>query len=113
MNRIVLVAALLAAGCSTARPLSPFTSLPSDTPKECTKLCQSMGLQLTAVVVVASSAGCVCEAQPGAARPSGATAAASGGAVVALQEAEAAAQQQQHMQQQQQPLPPVIYPQGH
>jgi hypothetical protein len=98
--KLIVVAAFLAAGCSTARALGPLTSLPPDTPQECTKLCQSMGLQLSAVVVVASSAGCVCEAQPGAARPAGGTAAASAGAVIAAQREEAAAQQQQQQTQQ-------------
>ena len=106
--KLIVIAALLAAGCTTAKPLGAFTTLPPDTPQECTRLCQSMGLQLTAVVVVASSAGCVCEAQPsGKARPVGGTAASLGGAVVALQEAEAATHQQQmQMQQQAQPPPP-------
>ncbi|HTO99002.1 MAG TPA: hypothetical protein VMK66_18255 [Myxococcales bacterium] len=107
--KLIVIAAFLAAGCVTARPLGSFTTLPPDTPKECTRLCQSMGLLLTAVVVVADSAGCVCEAQPGTARPAGATAAASGGAVIAARAAAAAAQQQQ-MQQAQQPPPPAYVP---
>ena len=97
--KLTVVVCLLALGCGTAKPLGTFVRLPQDTPQECTKLCSSMGLQLTAVVVVASSAGCVCEAQPGTARPSGSAAAASGGAVVALQAAAAAQQQQQQMHQ--------------
>jgi hypothetical protein len=96
--KLIVVAAFLAAGCSTARPLSPLTTLPPDTPQECTKLCQSMGLQLSAVVVVASSAGCVCEVQPGTAGRAGGMAAASAGAVIAAQKEEAAAQQQQIQQ---------------
>ena len=34
--KLIVIAAFLAAGCSTARPLGPFTSLPPETPQECT-----------------------------------------------------------------------------
>jgi hypothetical protein len=93
--KLVVVVAVLAVACTTAKPLGPLVRLPADTPQECARLCETMGLQLTAVVVVASTAGCVCEAHPGTARPSGAAAAASGGAVVAAQAAAAAQQRQQ------------------
>ena len=94
--KLVVVAALAAVGCTTARPLGSLVSLPPETPKECARICGTMGLQLTAVVVVASSAGCVCEPEPRTARTTaGAAAAASGGAVVAAQAAAAQQQRQQ------------------
>jgi hypothetical protein len=93
--KAIIVMSLLGVGCSmTAKPLGSLVTLPKDTPQECTRLCESMGLQLSAVVVVASAAGCVCEAHPGAAKVSGGAAAASGGAV-AVMAAQAAAQQLQ------------------
>jgi hypothetical protein len=100
--RAAIVASVFAVACSTAKPLGSLVTLPPDTPQECTRLCGSMGLTLSAVVVVASNAGCVCDAQPGAARAAGGPSAAAAGAVIAVQQA---AQQQQQQQMQAHPPP--------
>ena len=92
MRPWLLVVALCAA-CA-AHPVNTFTTIPKETPTECTSICRSIGLELTAVVVVASEVGCVCEKSPGAAKQQGASAAASG-AVIAVERA-----QRQHPQQQ-------------
>jgi hypothetical protein len=89
----VVALALLLAGCA-AQPVSMFTTIPKDTGQECTKICGNIGLSMTAVVVVASQVGCVCE-KSGASRAAGASA-ASGGAVIAIEAAQRQQQQQQH-----------------
>ena len=92
---------LLSAACVTP-PVSGLARVPAETPDECDKNCGAMGMQMSAVVLVANMAGCVCE-RPGAApgRAGGASAVAAG-ATAAL----AAARRQQ---QQQQP-PPYVPP---
>ena len=86
-----LLFALLLAGCA-ARPVNTFTTIPKDTTNVCTSLCDSIGLHLTSVVVVASEVGCVCETPASAGKPAGASAAA-GGAVIAVRAAERQRQQ--------------------
>jgi hypothetical protein len=64
----IAVLAFVLAGCVTSPkpPVNSFVKLTGDTPAQCRGLCQDMGLQLSAVIVVRSSAGCVCEVEPGA-----------------------------------------------
>ena len=100
-NAPILLLLLLLAACATRPPVGSLVRLPRDTAQECTNVCESIGLRLTAVVVVASSAGCVCEAQPGPGATPGGASAASAGAIIVVEEEEAA----QHAQQQQHPFP--------
>ncbi len=65
---------VLVAGCVTTPPVRGGLKLPPDSAVECERLCASIGLSLSAVVVVQSSVGCVCQAK------NGAPAAAAGGA---------------------------------
>jgi len=89
--RFTLVAFFFLAACKTTPPVSPLLSLPTDTAQECGGLCQRIGLNLSAVVVVADHVGCVCEVQPGAARgPASGSAAASAGTLITLEAAESA-----------------------
>jgi hypothetical protein len=99
--RSAMVVLLLLTACATRPPVGSFHRLPSDTAQECANVCDSIGLRLSAVVVVASSTGCVCEAQPGSgnAAPGGASA-ASAGAIIVVEEGEAAQQQQAGQMQQ-------------
>ncbi len=90
-----LALSLLVAGCA-AKPVNTFTTIPKDTANECTQICGNIGLTMTAVVVVASEVGCVCEKAPGS-RPAGASA-ATGGAVIAVRDAAYQRQQQQQQQ---------------
>ena len=91
-----LFTALFVAGCA-AQPVSLFTTIPKDTANECIRICDSIGLHMTSVVVVASQVGCVCEPTPGAGSKPGQASATSAGAVIAL---EAQRQQEQARQQQ-------------
>jgi hypothetical protein len=84
--RTAVVLVLLLAGCvrTTRPPVARLLTVPPDTAQECGNICQGIGLQLSAVVVVANSAGCVCEVQPRAssAVPGGASAASAGAVIV-------------------------------
>jgi len=92
--------ALLLAACATRPPVGRGLILPRDTAQECANVCQQIGLQLSAVVVVASSAGCVCQVQPGApAQGEGGASAATAGAIIVVEAEERQRQQQQASQQ--------------
>jgi hypothetical protein len=102
-----MLALLLAACTPTANVGSGEATIPRDSASRCGGICQSIGLGLESVVVMADTVGCVCRAAvaaPGS--TSGASSAAGGTAAVMFQRAAAAsaaaAQQQQQRQQQQQ-----------
>jgi hypothetical protein len=96
MKTIVIAASLLFAGCSATVGVSGV-SVPKDSAATCSGLCDSIGLTLESVVVMANNVGCVCRATPAAA-PTAATAATSGGMAAILVQQQ---QQQQQRQQQQ------------
>jgi hypothetical protein len=106
--KLATILSLVLAGCA-AQPVNMFTTIPKETASECTKICDSIGLQMTSVVVVASQVGCVCEKSAASKGAQASTAGA--GAVIAL---EAQRQQQQRQQQQihapSQALPPPALP---
>ena len=83
-------------------------SLPRDAAQQCATHCQTIGMRLTAVAIMAENVGCVCQfAAPPTAGPNPAGALetpTAGMATIAVQEAAAAAAlaQQQRQQQQQQ-----------
>ena len=89
----IVVLAFVLGGCVTSPtpPVHSFVKLTGDTTEQCRGVCQDMGLELSAVIVVRSSAGCVCEVEPGAtnARASGGAASAAD-AMIADEEEEAA-----------------------
>jgi hypothetical protein len=121
---------MLSAGCSmpaTVGANSNTTSVPRDSAATCAGYCQSIGLGLDSVVIMANNVGCVCAARgvappppgpggvPAAPVPTSSThAGAAGGltAIVLQQEAarQAAAAQQQRQQQQQQQQQPYPAP---
>jgi hypothetical protein len=55
---------LLAAGCSQTATVgtSRWVTTPKDSATKCTSICRDLGLGLDAVVVMASTVGCVCTA---------------------------------------------------
>ena len=111
--RTTALFALLLAACVTRPPVARGLMLPRDTAQECANVCQQIGLQLSAVVVVASSAGCVCQVQPGAPpQGEGGASAATAGAIMVV-EAEERQRKQQQESSQQQPSQPVYPPPYH
>jgi len=97
--RILLVlSALSSASCVTARATA--FEVPKERATECASVCQNLGMQLSAMVVIMSSAGCVCEPVRAPGEKQAGASAAAGGALIA---AELAAEQ---AQQQQAPQPP-------
>jgi hypothetical protein len=92
MRNLLLSIVLLGAcgGCATARPVGGGYELRKDTASECRSHCQSIGMDLSAVVIISNSAGCVCS-PAGAPVPAGPPAAAAGAAAIQMQRA---AQQQ-------------------
>ena len=101
---IVLLLSTLSA-CEATVGVNAVT-VPRNAAQTCAFHCQSIGLQLAAVAIMANNVGCVC--QPGAAPPAAPptagmlTAPAAGMATIAMQEAAAAAQRNQQQQQRQQ-----------
>ena len=81
--RSVSLLALLAMGCSAASPLSSSVELPRERTDECVQACTSLGLQMSAVVVIADKVGCVCE--PGAKAGLGSNATSAAGGLVMLE----------------------------
>lgn len=69
-------------GCVTTAPTE--LPLPKDLPQQCEQHCGGMGMRLSAVVIILSKSGCVCEpvAEGGASQSKGGGAAAVGGAAV-------------------------------
>ncbi len=59
--------ALAAAGCATAPAVGSNVRLRPETRPECAAHCETLGMRLGAIVLIRSSAGCVC--QPHAAPP--------------------------------------------
>ncbi len=94
MNRILFLSALC---CLTACETLRATGMPTPRARvtECESLCSELGLQMSAVVIIMSNAGCVCEKPRSASSQSG-PAGVSAGAVIAA--TAAAASQQQRSQ---------------
>ena len=91
---LFVTALLLCISCTTTRPVT--YSLNKDAPKVCADHCQSMGMRLAAVVIIANREGCVCE--PENARVASASATAASIAPILVDEEEAQRQQQQQQQ---------------
>jgi hypothetical protein len=89
---ITVLLCLLSAGCVTAQATTG--SVPKERATECVAHCEALDMKLAAVVIIRSSAGCVCEPKSTQGQMSGGSAAAAAGAIIAEEEA------QQHQQQQ-------------
>jgi hypothetical protein len=80
-TRLVLFSVVLAlSGCETMRATGLAT--PKERVTECETLCSSIGLEMAAVVIIMSNAGCVCEKKRATVAEAGASA-VTGGAVIA------------------------------
>ncbi len=92
------------AGCAVQPPVAPSLEVPPDGASVCARHCGAMGLELSSVVLVRNSMGCVCTPAPAPAPPavhpgapgavSDGGAAAVNGIVMIADEEEAARQQQ-------------------
>lgn len=95
---LLLSLCLAGAGCTVGRAAGIYTEIPRERTTECQEICTKLDLQMSAVVVVLNTTGCVCEprtaralvpAAPGVssridpAAAAGAPAARSGGAAIA------------------------------
>src|SRR5262245_35955918 len=82
---ILLVAC--AAGCTA--PVGSSLRVPSDAADTCRRLCAGIGLEMSAVAIMANNVGCVCQEQHQASRPAATLdreAVAAGMATILLQE---------------------------
>jgi hypothetical protein len=98
MRGIPVCALLLAllTSCAATMPTGSVGYLPAESRTICYSTCQQLGLEMSAVVVISNSVGCVCQPAAGSAAPvaSGGIAAAAGAMIVEQEEqARAAAQQ--------------------
>ena len=92
-NKLLPLRCLLSAGCTTAR--ATWGSVPKERATERVSHCEELGMKLTAVVIISSSAGCVCEPKDARERASLAgVAAAMGGAMLAEEESQSSQPQQ-------------------
>jgi hypothetical protein len=107
VKAIALAAALLITGCrGTARVgVGERMDIPRDSAGQCTRLCDSIGLGLDSVVVMASNVGCVCRAAPAPGAAPAASASAGGMAAILIQEAAAAESARQAQQRRSSPPP--------
>ena len=95
LSFLFVIGAGAVTGCARATVgVNSNTSVPSDSANICAGHCQSIGLQLSSVVVMANNVGCVCAAAPAPGAQAPAAAAAGGMAAILMQEeADAAAAQ--------------------
>ena len=101
MKYLLLLALFLAAGCPVAVGAgNGMYTVPRDTARTCWDQCQSIGLELSGVALMANTAGCIC--QPGQASAREGAAATAGMATIMMQQQELERQQHQQQQLQQQ-----------
>ena len=81
---ISLLLCMLSAGCATAQ--ATMGSVPRERATECVQHCTALDMRLAAVVIIRSSAGCVCEPKDARAPVSTSAAAAASGALLADEE---------------------------
>jgi hypothetical protein len=91
MKPILALSLFLLGGCMTAQATG--LPVPRQRADECRANCASLDMELSAMVIIMNSAGCVCQPRGAVTRLSGPAAAAAGGAAIA------ALQQQQQQQQ--------------
>ena len=80
----LLLVCLFLGGCATAKATS--RSVPPQRADECRADCASLGMELSAMVIMINAAGCVCQppGRPSASTTSGGAAAIAGAAAVAV-----------------------------
>ena len=91
-NKLLPLLCLLSAGCTTAS--ATLGPVPRERATECVSHCEALGMKLTAMVIISSSAGCVCEPKDARTRASLAGAAtAMGGAMLEEEESQSSQSQ--------------------
>jgi hypothetical protein len=90
-NALLPLFCLLSAGCVTER--ATHGEVTKELATDCAANCAAMDMKLAAMVIIKSSAGCVCEPKEAQARAKSAAVTAAGGAIIAEEE-EASRQQQ-------------------
>lgn len=91
MKRTLIAVFLLVAACTTPAKVGVGRAIevPQDSAARCSAMCESIGLTLDSVVVMASNVGCVCrkaaEANPSTPTVSGVAGATGGMAAILLQ----------------------------
>lgn len=58
---ILLALSLTGAGCVVGRAAGAYSEIPRERTTECQEICTKLDLQMSAVVVVLNTTGCVCE----------------------------------------------------
>lgn len=98
MHRVLLVLALAGlSACATAPAVGSAYHLDPDAGKQCQANCETLGMSLDAVVVMANSTGCVCTPRASAERSrTVAGASAAGGAITVFMQARQRQEQQRH-----------------
>ncbi len=67
---VLVVGFALMGGCYARKPLDRGYMVRPGARGECVRICRTWGLQMSAMVVIANSTGCVCSPGPGAAAAS-------------------------------------------
>jgi hypothetical protein len=94
MRMLLSCLALIAAtGCVAASPTQ--LPLPKDLPQQCEQHCSSMGMRLSAIVIIISKSGCVCEPIKESGSQASGTAAAAGAAAIQVETEASEPKQQQ------------------
>lgn len=100
---LLLLSCLLSAGCFTKKA-SQF-SVPKERATECVAHCDGLDMKLSAVVIISSSAGCVCEPKDAQAHTGSGAAAVAGSAMIAEEEARQQELQERQRQHQSPSIP--------
>src|SRR4051812_9638112 len=100
--RTWILAAALVAACTVVRPVGAGVKVPPETAQECDTACASMGMVMSAVVLVSNRAGCVCERTPQTTPRAAGASATAAGVIIAISDEEAAQATQLRDQQKQQ-----------
>jgi len=96
MRRHLLAAlALSSSACAVDSAIGSGRTLSRGLADECVANCDKLGMRLSAVVLIMSSAGCVCEPKTGPASPAAAAGASAVVGAAVLETAGARAQEQQ------------------
>ena len=90
-NALLPLLCLLSAGCYTEK--ATYRTVTKELATDCATNCAEMGMKLSAMVIIKSAAGCVCEPKESQGQAKSGAVTAAGGAIAA--EEEEAAQQQQ------------------
>lgn len=88
--------------CNAAVGVSGGVQVPKDAANTCAQHCGSLGLQLSAVAIMANNVGCVCQPRsnaPGAVASNYSAATSAGMATIAMQQAEQSAEASRRRQQ--------------